>query len=120
MLLVLQEVFLKQLHVSYLPILLSSFVSNPKIAVGGEAVTIITSEGGKGFTLATSGVGVATSVLGSVYTVATATIGSQVSSLTSPTSSSSAFVHHAGVQTSLLVALGSVLVSALLGMMMTL
>ena len=76
-----------------------------KIAVGGEAFTIITSEGGKGFTLATSGAGVATSVLGSVYTVV---------------ATNSAIVPHAGVQTSLLVSLGSVLVSALLGMMMTL
>jgi hypothetical protein len=89
-----------------------------QIAVGGEAVTIITSDGGEGFTLATSGVGVVTSVFGSIYTVATAAIGSEISKLATP--SSSAFVPYAGVQTSLLVALGSMLVSALLGMMITL
>jgi hypothetical protein len=91
-----------------------------QIAIDGKALTIISSDGGEAFTLATSGAGVVTSVLGSIYTVATAAIGSEISKLASPSSSSSAFVPYAGVQTSLLVALGSMLVSALLGMMITL
>lgn len=83
-----------------------------KIAVGDEVFTIITSEGGKGYTIAASGVGAATSVFNSVYTVATGAF---------PISSNSgAFVPHAALQTPLLVGLGSVLVSALLGMMITL
>ena len=108
---------MKQLHVSHLPFLLSNSVLNPKkTAVGDQVLTIITSAGGKGFTLATSGAGEIETVFGKVYTIATAVIESKP---TSSKSSSAAFVH-AGVQTPLLVALGSVLVGALLGMMMIL
>lgn len=44
-------------------------------AIGGQAVTVITSQGGNAITLAASGFGVVTSTFGSVYTVATAAAG---------------------------------------------
>jgi len=49
------------------------------LAVGGHAVTVVTSVGGEALTLAESGAGVATSVFGSVYTVATSAAGSVAS-----------------------------------------
>jgi hypothetical protein len=42
------------------------------VAVGGQAVTVVTSVGGQAITLATSGAGVVTSFAGSEYTIATA------------------------------------------------
>ena len=121
--LVSEKMFLKQLHVSHPPILTVQLLYLiQKIAVAGELVTVLTSKGGSAYTLASPGAGATTSVFGSVYTIATAV--ANASSLTgssnSTSSSSSASVTHAGVQTSLLVGLGSMLASALLGMMMTL
>ncbi|KAF8800806.1 hypothetical protein BYT27DRAFT_7174959 [Phlegmacium glaucopus] len=78
--------------------------------VDGKTITIITSEGGEAFTLATSGAGVVTSAFGSVFTVATTAVAS---------GTSGAFVPYA-VQTSLLVGLGSVIVGAFLGAVITL
>ena len=84
------------------------------IAVGGKAFTII-SEGGEAFTLATSGFGAATSVFGSVYTVATGDLGSATS-----ISNGASVPYAGGVQTSLLVGLGSMMFSTLLGAVITL
>ena len=92
-----------------------------KIAAAGGVFTVVTSKGGADYTLAPSGAGATTSVFGGIYTIATPTTGAGASaSSNSSISSSSASVTHAGVQTPLLVGLGSMLVSALLGMMMTL
>lgn len=82
-----------------------------KIAVHGKPVTIVSSQGGGAITLDGSKKGVVTSTFGGEYTIAADA---------NPTSKSSALVPHAGVQTSVLVALGSILIGALLGMTMTL
>ncbi|KAF8736021.1 hypothetical protein AX14_001026 [Amanita brunnescens Koide BX004] len=74
----------------------------------GRAFTVVTSVGGSGFTLATSGAGEVTTAFGSVYTVATA----------------AALSHNAapsfGVTSSLLVGFATVILSTLVGAMITL
>ncbi|KAF8808562.1 hypothetical protein BYT27DRAFT_7210740 [Phlegmacium glaucopus] len=97
-------------------------------AIGGKAITIITSEGGEAFTLAEAGV--VTSVFGTVVTVATRAVATRDSDLVTiattavgsviTAETNGAFVPYVGVQTSLLVGLGSVIVGAFLGAVITL
>jgi len=79
------------------------------LAIGGHAVTVVSSKGGDVITLATSGAGVATSKFGSVYTVATAAVASAA------THTGGAAPLSLGLQTPSLVGLATVLLSTLLG-----
>lgn len=76
------------------------------LALGGKAYTIITSEGGDAITLATSGAGVITSKFGSVYTVATAAITAANNGAATPSTS---------MQAPLLIGIGTVMISTMLG-----
>ena len=50
-------------------------------AIGGQALTVVSSAGGEAFTLATDGIGALTTVAGSVYTVATGEIAAATSQI---------------------------------------
>lgn len=80
-----------------------------RIAEGGHVFTVITSAGGKGYTLAASGAGEATSVFGSVYTVATAAA-----------SNAAVGAPSFGVTSSLLVGFATVILSTMVGAVITL
>ncbi len=82
-----------------------------RIAEGGHVFTVITSAGGEGFTLATSGAGEVTSVFGSVYTVATAAASSANAAVGAPSF---------GVTSSLLVGFATVILSTMIGAVITL
>ena len=81
------------------------------IAEAGHAFTVVTSAGGAGFTLATSGAGEVTSAFGSVYTVATAAASSHNAAV-GPRSF--------GVTSSLLVGFATVILSTIVGAVITL
>ena len=82
-----------------------------EIAEGGHAFTVVTSAGGAGFTLATSGAGQVTSAFGSVYTVATAAVSSHNAAVGPPSF---------GVTSSLLVGFATVILSTIVGAVITL
>jgi hypothetical protein len=82
-----------------------------EIAEGGHAFTVVTSAGGAGFTLAISGAGQVTSAFGSVYTAATAAASSQNAAVGPPSF---------GVTSSLLVGFATVILSTMVGAVITL
>lgn len=77
------------------------------LAIGGKALTIVTSEGGDAITLATSGAGVVTSKFGSIYTVATAAAASAAHNGAATPSTS--------MQAPLLIGIATVMISTMLG-----
>ncbi|KAF8168219.1 hypothetical protein B0H34DRAFT_684686 [Crassisporium funariophilum] len=83
-------------------------------SIGGVAYTVISSKGGDAITLAASGAGVVTTKFGSVYTVATGAVGSAVAS------NNAAVLPYSSMQTPLLVGIVTVMLSTLLGAVITL
>lgn len=88
-------------------------------AVGGQAVTIVTSVGGQAITLAGSAGGVATSFGGSVYSVATGAAGSAASNVVH-SSNAAVGAPSFGFTSSHAIGLATVVCSALVGAMITL
>jgi len=80
------------------------------LAVGGVALTVVTSVGGEAITLATSGAGVVTSKFGSAYTVATAAAVAEITENTNNNGGSSF-----QVQSTLLVGAATIVASTLIG-----